>query len=659
MPKRPRSHQLEEESIYNLGIILPKNWLLSRPDKDYGIDGQIEIFDTNNESTGVFFFFQIKATDNQQIKNILNYRIKKKTILYYKKLPIPVLLIRYSSFKKQFYYKWAHSVDFYYSKSISKTISINFLEEWNQKQTPKNIIQYINFYNSIKRNLSNTKIDFYFDMPTKELFSFSKAEIFVSLKQKIKKISEFIDISINLKNDYSSKIEIKNNTLSINVGGIAGFNIHHLKKYYSNISFKKYITNDILVGIAYALIIIGYNNISINNLFRSYVLDSSFIIKKKINLFNEEIVFLFLKTNRLKKLDLLYKILKINNDISICHNINIFFALQKGGCEKEELNKLKEITTHSANILKERNSLEELGTLYYNLGNILRRCSKNKKEALNYYKKAAKNDPNYFKRPYYWKELAGIYFALENYSTSELYYKKALKLGSPISVIALRADAQMFCGRYRDSYDLFNEYINKEKEIDCVWCLKSKFLKTIIREFKIDNQKRNPNESKKIFSSDLNNASLPEFEEKIQKAFDYDILNNLAWFNKGSLEIRKSNYDEALISFLFAALIDPNDLESWGMFIKINLREKFNDHLFICGLELAYQFHEENLLTHLINWFNNKPEREIPNKLKIEYINELTIYLDNIVKEKEKEKIIRFISSDGKFYEHNIKDIQI
>jgi len=58
MPKRPRSHQLEEESIYNLGIVLPKNWLLSRPDKDYGIDGQIEIFDINNESTGVFFSFK-------------------------------------------------------------------------------------------------------------------------------------------------------------------------------------------------------------------------------------------------------------------------------------------------------------------------------------------------------------------------------------------------------------------------------------------------------------------------------------------------------------------------------------------------------------------------------------------------------------------------
>jgi tetratricopeptide (TPR) repeat protein len=658
MPKRPRSHQLEEESINNLGNLLPKNWLLSRSNKDYGIDGQIEIFDKNNESTGVFFFFQIKATDNQQIKNILNYQIKKETILYYKKLQIPVLIIRYSSFQKQFYYKWAHSVDFYYSKPISKTISIKFLEKWDQKQSPENIIEYINFYNRIIRNPGDIKIDFYFNMPSEELFSFSKAEIFVSLKQKIKKISEFIDISINLKDDYFSKIEIKNNTLSIDIGGVAGFNIHHLNKYYSSTSFKKYITNDILVGIGYVLLKIGYDNIVIDNLFRSYILKSTAITKIK-NFFNEEIIYLFLKTNRFKRLDLLNRIIKINNDINISHNINFISLLQKEEYGKDELNKLKEIITYSAKILEERNSLEELGTLYYNFGNILRKYIENKKESLNYYKKAAKNDPNYFKRPYYWKELAGIYFVLGNYSTSELYYKKALKLGSPTSVIALRADALMFYGRYRDSYNLFNEYINKEKEIDCRWCLKSKFLKTIIREFKIENQKRKPNESKKIFSSDLNKASLPEFEEKLQKAFDYDILDNLTWFNKGNLEIRKKNYFEALISFLFAALIDSNDLESWAMFIKINLKKKFNDELFFCGLKLAYQFHGESLLTHLIHWFNNKPEREISKKQKIKFINELTTYLNNIAKEKREEKIIRFILPDGKYFEHNIGDIQI
>lgn len=658
MPKRPRSHQLEDESIYNLCTTLPKNWLLSRSDKDYGIDGQIEIFNENNESTGLIFFFQLKATDSHRIKTIQNYRIKTNTILYYLDLPIPVLLLRYSSCQKQFYYKWAHSVDFYYFKPSNKTINVQFIKNWNRKQTPDYISQYVIFYYSIIRNPENVNINFYFDMPSEELFSLSKGEILISLKQRIKEISKFINISINQKNNNSfSKIEIKNNILLINIGEISGFVIHHINEYYSTASFKKYIINDILCGIFYSLLKINYNNIVISSLFKKYLFKSS-IVKIK-GIINIEFICLLLKMNFLKGLGLLYKIIKSNNDINICNVLFIYLLSKKTKYTEGELNKLKKIIAYSEKILKERNSLEELGTLYYNLGNILRGRSKNEKESINYYKKAAKNDPNYFKRPYYWKELAGIYFVLENYSTSELYYKKALKLGSPISVIALRADALMFCGRYRDSYDLFNEYINKEKEIDCVWCLKSKFLETIIREFKIDNQKRNPNESKKIFSSDLNNASLPEFEEKIQKALNYDILNNLAWFNKGSLEIRKSNYDEALISFLFAALIDPNDLESWGMFIKINLREKFNDHLFICGLELAYQYHGENLLTHLINWFNNRPEREIPKKLKIEYINELTIYLDNIVKEKEKEKIIRFVLPDGTYCEHNIRDIQI
>jgi len=124
MPKRPRSHQLEEESLNKLCLFFPKEWLVLRPDKDYGIDGRVEIFDKNNHSTSLMFFFQLKATDSPQINTIQNYRMKIEKILYYKDLPVPVLLLRYSSYLKRFYYKWVHSIDFYYLKPSSKTINI-------------------------------------------------------------------------------------------------------------------------------------------------------------------------------------------------------------------------------------------------------------------------------------------------------------------------------------------------------------------------------------------------------------------------------------------------------------------------------------------------------------------------------------------------------
>ena len=656
MPKRPRSHQLEEESLNKLCLFLPKEWLVLRPDKDYGIDGRVEIFDKNNHSTSLMFFFQLKATDSPQINTIQNYRMKIKKILYYKDLPVPILLLRYSSYLKQFYYKWVHSIDFYYSNPFSKTINIQF-KKWSQKQTPLKIKKYLIFYNNIIRNPENVNIDFYFDMPKEELFLLAKGEILISLKQRIKEISKFINITINQKNNNSfSKIEIKNNTLLINIGEISGFVIHHINEYYSTASFKKYIINDILCGIFYSLLKINYNNIVISSLFKKYLFKSN-IVKIK-GIINIEFICLLLKMNLLKGLGLLYKIIKSNNDINICNVLFIYLLSKKTKYTEGELNKLKKIIAYSEKILKERNSLEELGTIYYNLGNILRGRSKNEKESINYYKKAAKNNPDYFKRPYFWKEQAGIYFSLGYYKTSELYYKHSLKLGSPNSVLGLRADALMFCGEYKNSYVLFCEYLNKldgQKDVNyCEFCLKSEFLNTVIKNFKIENQKRQPIKAENVFSPNIDSLSL----KKIEEAFNYDLLYNIAWYNNGSLELKKNNFSEALISFLFAALLDQSDLESWGMFVKINTLHKFNNKLFICGLKIAYNYHGDNLLEDLIKWVRNIPDKELTEKHKIKLINILNEIINEISEERKrggkKKKIIRFYLPDGKHIECNL-----
>ena len=54
MPKRPKQHQVEDLSINALKSVLPREWVYREKDKDYGIDGEIEIFDENGYATGFF-----------------------------------------------------------------------------------------------------------------------------------------------------------------------------------------------------------------------------------------------------------------------------------------------------------------------------------------------------------------------------------------------------------------------------------------------------------------------------------------------------------------------------------------------------------------------------------------------------------------------------
>ncbi len=61
--ERPRSHQLEDESWKALSSCIPNQWVLRKPQPDYGIDGEVDIFGELGSPTGPLFFVQLKGTD--------------------------------------------------------------------------------------------------------------------------------------------------------------------------------------------------------------------------------------------------------------------------------------------------------------------------------------------------------------------------------------------------------------------------------------------------------------------------------------------------------------------------------------------------------------------------------------------------------------------
>ncbi|MDQ3520762.1 MAG: DUF4365 domain-containing protein [Gemmatimonadota bacterium] len=69
MPTRPDQHSLEDKSRDAFGLILPDAWVFRKLDKDYGLDGEVEIFDAARQATGRKFNVQLKAT-----RSTLSYR---------------------------------------------------------------------------------------------------------------------------------------------------------------------------------------------------------------------------------------------------------------------------------------------------------------------------------------------------------------------------------------------------------------------------------------------------------------------------------------------------------------------------------------------------------------------------------------------------------
>ena len=90
-------------------------------------------------------------------------------IIYYKKLEVPVLIVRYVNNENIFYIKWAHEIDLFYAKKGAKTFSVNFSEKnkWTD-QTPCKISS------SIKKAALIKKGQFFFPIPIRLNIKYSE-----------------------------------------------------------------------------------------------------------------------------------------------------------------------------------------------------------------------------------------------------------------------------------------------------------------------------------------------------------------------------------------------------------------------------------------------------------------------------------------------------
>ena len=126
MPQRPKQHQLEDYSTNKFKQLIPASWIVGKKEKDYGIDLEIEIVDSNNKVTGEIFLVQLKATDSSKSSVIQSVSMKIETLNYYKSLQLLVMLVRYSKKMDQFFFKWVKIILIYIMQKGTKTVKISF-----------------------------------------------------------------------------------------------------------------------------------------------------------------------------------------------------------------------------------------------------------------------------------------------------------------------------------------------------------------------------------------------------------------------------------------------------------------------------------------------------------------------------------------------------
>ncbi len=164
MPKRSRSHELEELSVARFSELLPSKWVSRSKLPDYGIDREVEIFDAEGYSTGLAFLVQLRATDDPNRAD--RVRLETDELEYYRQLDLPVVIVRYCSTTDGFFWQWEAVIRGRMTLEegqVSVTYRFSEAERWTEA-TPPTIARTLEVRRSLAAYPAGAAIPVRFDL---------------------------------------------------------------------------------------------------------------------------------------------------------------------------------------------------------------------------------------------------------------------------------------------------------------------------------------------------------------------------------------------------------------------------------------------------------------------------------------------------------------
>lgn len=640
MPTRPNQHKLEDLSRAKFQLALPKRWVFRDKDKDYGIDGEVELFDELDKAQGLLFYVQLKATESESENAIMSVDINIETLKYYKQLDIPVLLVRYSEFRDCFFAKWVYNVDLFYCKDNAKTHRISFENKdlWDCNTFIK-IEERLTNIKKLKSGYLNFPISYSLNIDDNKIQDISKPILTAQLKKYLSEYNAVVEHKC-VDNSFIV-VNLNNHELKINILDLAGCFFHNINMRDKS-DFAKGISKDILLGIAYGMVQIGQIDYCGKIVFENN-LQARLIENKELLIYMLPPLF---KSSYFKKvLDLIGKVLEgeFSFEVSILTMLNLL--LHSNSNSKSQAEAIESFLKNRLVSAINSGDKMQIGIAYYNLGNHYRGKSR-LSDSVTSYVLAKRNEPKYLNQDYFYSELAGTLFSLEKYKFAAGFYSKAIDIGSNNAIKGLYADALMFAGEYERAINVFLEYLNNTDSPIDEFHLKAICLRSISETKGIRKQRRNP--SLATSKADLSNLEFGfTIKEQLDNSLNIDLLCGLAWFNYGVTHSEESDYSSAALSFTMAGLVQRNDVEAWKNATLCSFNYPSSPLVLGLIIRTAYTFNGDDFLENLYSHLEQT-------NANID-ITPFAEVFDTILPKGEERNnlpIIRMLNEDGKF--HNI-----
>jgi len=561
MPQRPRSHELEDESRRHFQMALPSRWVFRPADPDYGIDGQVELFGTDREATGLVLLVQLKATDNPKLEEALAIPFRRDTFRYYRRLDLPVMLVLFHAPTRSLFWAWLHAFDPEYKSRGKETYTLRLSAEaaWNS-QTPVRIQEDLHTFRRLKSPQAALPIEFRLMVQEPTLHSTPAVLVESAILDAARAHAASISLLRGDREGAHPKILVRTDRTEVTLAGLKSLTLHTDKGYPREFATTKF-PHDVLTAVGAVLAVAGHSNIAAE-IGAKHLHESSL-------LHTPEVVFTILgalsRAGRITDaLQLANRLVESTDQAFLLQFITLPILVNSPSLSASEVENWRHLMRSIIERAERARDKAAAATAHYNLGNHLRAQGyPHRRAAFKQYRLAAKLDENYRRRDYFWKELAGILFALDRFEPSARAYQKAIDLGTAGESVALLADALMFAGKYRQAPEIFTRYCAREKNVDSEWRLKSLALERMIEFLGVGEQRRQIHLANNLADvgkePDSEKASLSS-----RKALTADALCALAWFNLAVSSHRLRGTSDAFLGFTLAALIGRVDTEAWA-----------------------------------------------------------------------------------------------
>ena len=592
MAKRPRQHEIEEESIRAFTSALPSAWIPRRQDPDYGIDLTVEIFE-GGHSTGLVFNAQLKGTDESDLKKALrSLRLEQDKAEYYGSQNLPVLIVRYHSPTKRLFFRWFHSYDPHVETGARgqeqepASIAFRFDEsdEWTE-QSAAGVVEGLRGFLRFRQAEHQ--------LPLPLIVSPSDAVdaqlVAVELRRVLSDSQGIVSVEHRQPSQLDARVEIAREQVRVSLADVASTTIH----FDSALGTPDWLAPNIALGFAVALTIVGQTNLTAQ---------IAATVGEKSDLWADPwccmtLAGAFYRSRRLREaLEVSDRLDQDDNDAASAPAYMLLSVLLAYGPDLSAADQEIALEIQEKRFLRRLDRDDQSGAAAeaYNMA-MLNKQPKDKAVAKEWFERAAELDPSYLDRGYFHSDLAGVLFLNGDEEEAAAHYLRAVELGADAWVEALAADALLFAGRYEPALEMFKQYLAKAGEgsfEDAEWRLKARILPTLISVAGSGQARQARKARKKVEPINFVNGpdmSTEEAEERVKEALALDACCGWAWFCSSLFALAASGDRAAGVeATTIAALLNERDLNAWSNAIR--LADEHDEAFVLDLIRVAYRF---------------------------------------------------------------------